>query len=38
MNEISFARILLATACLGSPALWAGSFTVLVTYIANIFD
>jgi hypothetical protein len=26
MNEISLARILLATACLGSPALWAGSF------------
>jgi len=27
MNEISFARILLAAACPGSPALWAGSFT-----------
>jgi hypothetical protein len=27
MNETSFARILLATACPGSPALWAGSFT-----------
>jgi hypothetical protein len=26
-NEISLARILLATACPGSPALWAGSFT-----------
>ena len=26
-NEISFARILLATACPGSPVLWAGSFT-----------
>ncbi len=26
MNEISFARILLAAACPGSPALWAGSF------------
>jgi len=26
-NEISLARILLATACQGSPALWAGSFT-----------
>ncbi len=27
MNEISLARILLATACPGSLALWAGSFT-----------
>jgi hypothetical protein len=27
MNETSFARILLATACPGSPALWAVSFT-----------
>jgi len=26
-NEISLARILLATACPGNPALWAGSFT-----------
>jgi hypothetical protein len=26
-NEISLALILLATACLGSPALWAWSFT-----------
>ena len=26
-NEISLARILLATACPGSLALWAGSFT-----------
>jgi len=26
-NEISLARILLATACPGSPALWAVSFT-----------
>ena len=26
-NEISLARIMLATACPGSPALWAGSFT-----------
>jgi hypothetical protein len=25
-NEISLARILLATACPGSPALWAESF------------
>jgi hypothetical protein len=28
-NEISLARILLATACPGSPALWAGSFTIV---------
>jgi len=27
-NRISLARILLATACPGSPALWAGSFTL----------
>jgi hypothetical protein len=27
INETSFARILLATACPGSPALWARSFT-----------
>jgi hypothetical protein len=27
MNETSFARILLATVCPGSPALWAESFT-----------
>jgi len=27
MNETSFARILLVTACPGSSALWAGSFT-----------
>jgi len=27
-NDISLARILLATACPGSPALWAGSFTI----------
>jgi len=27
--EISLARILLATACPGSPALWAGSFIFL---------
>ena len=27
-NELSLARILLATACPGSPALWAGSFTI----------
>jgi len=26
-NEISLARILLATACPESPTLWAGSFT-----------
>jgi len=26
-NEISLARILLATGCPGSPALWAESFT-----------
>jgi len=26
-NDISLARILLATACPGSPALWAGNFT-----------
>jgi hypothetical protein len=26
MNEISFARILLATACPGGPAHWAESF------------
>jgi len=26
MNEISLARIRLATACPGSPALWAGTF------------
>jgi len=29
MNETSFARIWLATACPGSPALWAGSFTFI---------
>ena len=29
-NEISLARILLATACPGSPALWVGSFTNLI--------
>jgi len=28
MNEISFARILLATACPGSPALWAGELQI----------
>jgi hypothetical protein len=28
-NEISLARILLAPACPGSPALWAGSFIFL---------
>jgi hypothetical protein len=26
MNETSFAHILLATACPGSPSLWAGSW------------
>ena len=28
MNEISFARLLLATTCPGSPAPWAGSFNL----------
>jgi hypothetical protein len=27
-NEISLAHILFATACPGSPALWAGSFNI----------
>jgi hypothetical protein len=29
-NEISFARILLATACPGGPALWAGGFNSIL--------
>ncbi len=33
MNGTSFARILLATACPGSPALWAGSFTCFMGYM-----
>ncbi len=32
MNETSFARILLATACPGSPALWAGSFIATAAF------
>ena len=36
-NEISFARNPLATACPGSPALWAGSFTFCSPEISSIF-
>jgi hypothetical protein len=35
-NEISLARILLATACPGSPALWVGSFTISIIRAALI--
>jgi len=35
-NDISLARILLTTACPGSPALWAGSFTYYEIIIFRI--
>jgi hypothetical protein len=31
INEISFPHFPLATTCPGTPALWAGSFTILIT-------
>ncbi len=34
-NDISLVRILLATACPGSPALWAGSFTFYEAIFMN---
>jgi len=39
-NEISLARILLATTCPGSPAQWAGSFTFEITilYLGLLID